>query len=321
MDYPTLPYPFFLVHFWLKKALQIKSPHRWRQDIKHYHWRNGQRGCKEKILRKSWLNLSSQSLVSFPKAGNLLSPFMCLLGCACMCMVEHVCVSHGLVFVGIRVVYVHVWYMIYVFCVCVCIYVIRMYLYMSVCTFLWRLCCVCRGWSVHIYVYVHVSNIYICGYGCACVHMCMLYVGVVGWMFTGVCLRVVCVCVCACVIHMVCLWRPKDSLWESVLSYNVASTDGIKVTWLDGKFLSLLSCLSTSRHRETQSGFETHYIEMFGWSQTLNPSPLVSIVWDYINSSLPISPHFPTHPSTRNWNQCLLHDRQVHFHCSTLPAF
>lgn len=83
-------------------------------------------------------------------------------------------------------------------------------------------------------------------------------------MFTGVCLRVVCVCVCACVIHMVCLWRPKDSLWESVLSYNVASTDGIKVTWLGGKFLSLLSCLSTSRHRETQSGFETHYIEMCG---------------------------------------------------------
>lgn len=83
-------------------------------------------------------------------------------------------------------------------------------------------------------------------------------------MFTGVCLRVVCVCMRACAIYMVCLYRPKDSLWESVLSYNVASTDGIKVTWLGGKFVTLLSCLFTSKHRENQSGFETHYIVLFG---------------------------------------------------------
>lgn len=33
---------------------------------------------------------------------------------------------------------------------------------------------------VYVHEYVHVYNIYICGYGCACVHMCMLYVWVVG---------------------------------------------------------------------------------------------------------------------------------------------
>lgn len=192
------PYSFFLVHCWLKKALQIKCPDRLRnRTLSTTTWGMG----REYVKKRFWENLNwswalGLGLLSLRQGIYCLHSYVCWdlhvrLWWACVCFTwASVCRDQSCICA-------HVVYDLCVFSVCVYIYGIGTYLYMSVCTFLWRLWCVCRGWAVHIDVYVHeyVCVQYIqCGYGWACVHMYVLYVGVVGWMFTGVCLRVVCVC-------------------------------------------------------------------------------------------------------------------------------
>jgi len=94
----------------------------------------------------------------------------------------------------------------YVWCVCaMCVYVC-----VSVCVYVYVLCkC---GVCVSVCVWcVCVMCVYVCVYVCVCMCVCMC---------VYVCVLYVCVCVCTCVC--VYLWKVKDILEESVLSFHLA---------------------------------------------------------------------------------------------------